>query len=99
MVLETIPTDEFPDAGSAAPTPEEKATFQTAKAVMKDWFVRNIEDGQVWYDKLDAAVKEAEARVDAVDVPAHDAHASPVVLRGMMRAPPAPAARSVRERI
>ena len=48
-----------------APTAEEKATFQTAKAAMKDWFVENIEDGQVWYDKLDAAVKEAEAKVDA----------------------------------
>lgn len=32
---------------------------------MKDWFVQNIEDGQVRYDKLDAAVKEAETRVDA----------------------------------
>ena len=65
--LETILTDEFLGAGGTiyAPTPEEKATFQTAKAVMKDWFVQNIEDGQLWYDKLDAAVKEAEARVDA----------------------------------
>ena len=65
--LETILTDEFLDAGGAiyAPTPEEKNSFKTARSAMKDWFVQNIEEGQLWYDKLDAAVKEAEAKVDA----------------------------------
>lgn len=65
--LETVLTDEFLEAGGTiyAPTPEEKATFQAAKPVIKDWFVNNVEDGQLWYDKLDAAVKQAEAEVDA----------------------------------
>lgn len=64
--LETILTKEFLDAGGTiyAPTPEEKATFQAAKPVMKKWFVENIEDGQFWYDKLEASVRQAEADVD-----------------------------------
>ena len=65
--LETILSEEFVKAGGTiyAPTAEEKKTFQAAKPVIKEWFVNNIEDGQVWYDKLDAAVKKAEAEVDA----------------------------------
>jgi tripartite ATP-independent transporter DctP family solute receptor len=65
--LETILTDDFIAAGGTiyAPTAEEKKTFQTAKPAMRDWFVQNIEDGQLWYDKLEAAVKQAEAEVDA----------------------------------
>ena len=65
--LETVLAEEFIKAGGTiyAPTPEEKATFQAAKPVIKDWFVNNVEDGQQWYDKLDAAVKKAEEEVDA----------------------------------
>ncbi len=65
--LETVLSAEFVAAGGTiyAPTPEEKATFQAAKPVIKDWFVNNIEDGQLWYDKLAKAVAEAEAAVDA----------------------------------
>ena len=60
-------TEEFIKAGGTvyAPTPEEKATFMAAKPVIRDWFVNNIEDGQIWYDKLEKAVKEAEAEIDA----------------------------------
>ncbi len=65
--LEVGTTQAFMDGGGTiyAPTAEEKATFQAAKAPMKDWFVSNIEDGQLWYDKLEAAVKKAEAEIDA----------------------------------
>lgn len=65
--LEVGTTQKFMDGGGTiyAPTAEEKATFQAAKAPMKDWFVKNIEDGQIWYDKLEAAVKQAEAEIDA----------------------------------
>ena len=65
--LEVVLTEEFVKAGGTiyAPNAEEKKTFQAAKPVIRDWFVQNIEDGQVWYDKLDAAVKQAEAEVDA----------------------------------
>jgi tripartite ATP-independent transporter DctP family solute receptor len=64
--LETVLTDEFLEAGGQiyAPTPAEKATFQAAKPVMRDWFINNIEDGKLWYDKLEAAVKQAEMEVD-----------------------------------
>ena len=65
--LETILTDDFIKAGGTiyAPTAEEKKSFQGAKPVLRDWFIANIEDGELWYDKLEAAVKEAEAAVDA----------------------------------
>ena len=65
--LETVLSEEFIKAGGTiyAPTAEEKATFQAAKPVIKDWFVNNVEDGQLWYDKLEAAVQQAEAEVDA----------------------------------
>jgi len=65
--LETILTADFIEAGGTiyAPTAEEKATFQAAKPAMRDWFVNNIEDGQLWYQKLEAAVERAEAEVDA----------------------------------
>ncbi len=60
-------TQKFIDAGGTvyAPTAAEKATFMAAKEPMKQWFFQNIEDGQLWYDKLDAAVKQAEAEIDA----------------------------------
>lgn len=66
-VLETTMTEEFLKSGGTiyVPTPEEKATFMAAKPVIKKWFVNNIKDGQLWYDKLEAAVKKAEAEVDA----------------------------------
>jgi len=65
--LETVLSEEFVKAGGTiyAPTAEEKESFRAAKPVIRDWFVENIDDGQMWYDKLDAAVKQAEADVDA----------------------------------
>ena len=65
--LETVLAEEFIKAGGTiyAPTAEEKESFRAAKPVIKDWFVQNIEDGQLWYDKLEAAVQQAEAEVDA----------------------------------
>jgi TRAP-type C4-dicarboxylate transport system substrate-binding protein len=65
--LDFVMTEEFIKAGGTvyAPTAEEKATFMAAKPVIRDWFVNNIEDGQIWYDKLEKAVKEAEAEIDA----------------------------------
>ncbi len=65
--LDFTMTEEFIKAGGTVyvPTAEEKATFMAAKPVIRDWFVNNIEDGQIWYDKLEKAVKEAEAEIDA----------------------------------
>ena len=47
------------------PNAEEKATFQKATAHIKEWFVG--EYGAEWYDKFDAAIKEAQARIDNDD--------------------------------
>jgi tripartite ATP-independent transporter DctP family solute receptor len=65
--LDIIMTEEFLKSGGTiyVPTAEEKATFKAAKPVIKKWFVTNIPDGQLWYDKLAAAVKLAEEEVDA----------------------------------
>ncbi len=65
--LDFVTTEEFIKAGGTvyAPTAEEKATFEAAKPVIKDWFVNNIEDGQIWFDKLEKAVKQVEADIDA----------------------------------
>ena len=60
--LDIVMTEEFLKSGGTiyVPTAEEKATFQAAKPVIKKWFVTNIPDGQLWFDKLEAAVKKAE---------------------------------------
>lgn len=65
--LEFVTTEEFIKAGGTVyvPTAEEKATFEAAKPVMTEWFVNNIEDGQLWFDKLAKAVKQAKAEIDA----------------------------------
>ena len=65
--LDIVMTEEFLKSGGTiyVPTAEEKATFQAAKPVIKEWFITNIPDGQLWYDKLAAAVKKAEEEVDA----------------------------------
>lgn len=64
--LELTMTEEFTKSGGTiyVPTKEEKETFRAAKPIIKDWFVKNIDDGQLWFDKLDAAVKQAEQEVD-----------------------------------
>ena len=63
---EVLLSDVFIKAGGEiyVPTSAEKKTFQAAKPVMKKWFTNNIEDGQIWFDKLEASVKWAEAEVD-----------------------------------
>jgi TRAP-type transport system periplasmic protein len=65
--LDIVMTEEFLKAGGTiyVPNAEEKATFQAAKPVITKWFVENIPDGQIWFDKLEAAVKLAEKEVDA----------------------------------
>jgi TRAP-type transport system periplasmic protein len=65
--LEVVTTEEFIKAGGTiyVPTATEKATFRAAKPFIKKWFVNNIADGQLWYDKLAKAVKQAEAEIDA----------------------------------
>ena len=45
------------------PSPEEKMAFREASRGMRRWFVEQY--GAVWLDKLDAAVKACEQRVDA----------------------------------
>jgi len=45
------------------PTPDEKAMFQEATAGMKDWFVDKY--GDEWLMKLQAAVGDCEAKIDA----------------------------------
>lgn len=64
--LEITMAEEFTKSGGTiyVPTKEEKKTFRAAKPVIKDWFVKNIEDGQLWFDKLENAVKQAETEVD-----------------------------------
>jgi len=65
--LDITMTEEFLKSGGTiyVPNEEEKATFKAAKPVIKKWFVTNIPDGQLWYDKLAAGVKKAEEEVDA----------------------------------
>lgn len=65
--LDITMTEEFLKSGGTiyVPNEEEKATFKAAKPVIKKWFITNIADGQLWYDKLEAAVKKAEEEVDA----------------------------------
>jgi tripartite ATP-independent transporter DctP family solute receptor len=65
--LDIVMTEEFLKSGGTiyVPNEAEKATFKAAKPVIKKWFVTNIPDGQLWYDKLEAAVKKAEEEVDA----------------------------------
>ena len=64
--LEITMTEEFEKSGGKiyVPTESEKDSFRAAKPVIKEWFVKNIEDGQLWFDKLEAAVKLAEEQVD-----------------------------------
>lgn len=45
------------------PSPEEKAAFQAATAGMRKWYTDKF--GDEWLVKLDAAVKDCEARIDA----------------------------------
>ena len=47
------------------PTPEEKAMFKAAAAPVYDWFKANIRSGPEIFDALNAAVAEAEAKIDA----------------------------------
>ncbi len=65
--LDFVMTEEFVKAGGTVyvPTPEEKATFMAAKPAMTEWFINNVEDGKVWYDKLVKAVEQAEAEIEA----------------------------------
>lgn len=45
------------------PSPAEKASFMAARIPMQKWFRENVEDGGIWLDKLNRAIKEAEATV------------------------------------
>ncbi|MFN7166093.1 MAG: TRAP transporter substrate-binding protein DctP [Pannonibacter sp.] len=47
------------------PTTEEKAAFKGAVAPVFDWFKGNVKDGGEIFDKFQAAVAEAEAKVAA----------------------------------
>jgi TRAP-type C4-dicarboxylate transport system substrate-binding protein len=46
------------------PTPAEKAAFKDAAAPVFDWFKANIDGGEQIFDALNAAVAEAEAKID-----------------------------------
>ncbi|MBT0957281.1 TRAP transporter substrate-binding protein DctP [Alphaproteobacteria bacterium KMM 3653] len=46
------------------PTPAEKAAFKEAATPVYDWFKSNIDQGDVIFDALTAAVAEAEASID-----------------------------------
>lgn len=64
--LDFVMTEKFVDAGGIVyqPTAEEKATFLVAKPAMKRWFIANVPDGGLWYNKLASAIQEAEAEID-----------------------------------
>ncbi|QLF68730.1 TRAP transporter substrate-binding protein DctP [Peteryoungia desertarenae] len=47
------------------PTAEEKAAFQAAVAPVFDWFKTNVTGGAEVFDQFQAAVAEAQAKVDA----------------------------------
>ncbi len=47
------------------PTPEEKAMWQEAATPAYAWFAENIEDGQLWLDRLREAAAAAEAEIEA----------------------------------
>ncbi|NBN63917.1 TRAP transporter substrate-binding protein [Pannonibacter tanglangensis] len=47
------------------PTAEEKAAFKAAVAPVFDWFKGNVKDGAEIFDKFQAAVADAEAKVAA----------------------------------
>ena len=57
--------EEFKAKGGTvyAPSPEEKALFRQASSGMRAWFAENY--GGEWLDRLDAAVADCEARIDA----------------------------------
>ena len=57
--------EEFKAKGGTiyAPSPEEKALFRQASAGMRPWFAQTY--GSEWLDRLDAAVADCEARIDA----------------------------------
>ena len=46
------------------PTPEEKAAFREAAALVFDWFKENISNGERFYDLLVAEAAKAEAEID-----------------------------------
>ena len=58
---------EFQKTGGTVyiPTPEEKATFQRAKPVMRDWFTKNVDNGEFWVKKLEKAVADTEREIDS----------------------------------
>ena len=64
--LEITMAEEFTKAGGTiyVPTKAEKDTFRAAQPIIKEWFIKNIDDGQLWFDKLADAVKKAEEQVD-----------------------------------
>ena len=47
------------------PTVDEKATFTASKPAMREWFINNVADGELWYDKLERAIRKAESEIDA----------------------------------
>ena len=47
------------------PTPEEKATFKAAAAPVFEWFKANVKNGAETLDAFNAAVADAQARIDA----------------------------------
>ncbi len=49
------------------PTAEEKAMWQEAATPVYDWFAENIEDGDVWLERLRDAAAEAEEEIAARD--------------------------------
>jgi TRAP-type C4-dicarboxylate transport system substrate-binding protein len=46
------------------PTAEEMATFRAAREPMMEWYKKNVEEGDLWLEKLLKAIKEAEAAVN-----------------------------------
>ena len=65
--LDIIFLEEFIKTGGTVyvPTTAEKATFQAAKPEMRKWFMANVKDGKMWVEKLEKAVAQAEAEIDA----------------------------------
>jgi TRAP-type C4-dicarboxylate transport system substrate-binding protein len=57
--------DEFRAMGGQiyVPTPEEKAAFQEAASGMRDWYSERY--GTEWLEKLDVAIADCEAAIDA----------------------------------
>lgn len=65
--LDFVMTKKFVEAGGIiyVPTADEKATFTAAKPAMRQWFIDNVEDGELWYNKLEKVIRKTESEIDA----------------------------------